>query len=118
VSYNLALWAEPIPASASEALALYRAIHGSAAIGPKPSRRIDGFRTELAALWPDLDTIADDDELDRSPWSAGFDVTDRSIELVISPSSTAEVIPVVASLAAKHGLVCFDPQEMRTLVPL
>lgn len=115
MSYDLAVWAGPPPADHAAAAAEFERRYawlGGAPVAP-PSPALTPFLDDLLARFPD-------DGSDDSPWS-----TDRLREaqsgdaayLTMVLSVTDDDLRVVHVLAARHGLVAFDPQTGRLVPP-
>jgi hypothetical protein len=82
----------------------------------KPSEKIDAFYRELTEKYPDIDSY-DDETVDDCPWSVELDVSDGAVVMCMVWSRVEEVTPFVRTLAEKHGLACYDPQEDRLYLP-
>lgn len=82
----------------------------------QPSAKIDAFYQELIGKYPDIDSYSDDD-VDDCPWSVEIDVSDGAVMMCMVWSRVEEVAPFVMSLAEKHGLACYDPQDDKLHLP-
>jgi hypothetical protein len=116
MSYDLAVWYSPERIPAERAAELYKSLCAGDLSSIEPSRAIEAFVKELSSRYPQLDEVPDD-QVDDSPWSCGFDVSDRHVLLTMSTSHLEEVGPFVQSLAEKHRLFLFDPQTREVYVP-
>ncbi|MBI5759706.1 MAG: hypothetical protein HZA46_14405 [Planctomycetales bacterium] len=118
MSFDLAVWYSNKPLTDSEASEIY------AAAGEADSRNIiferhasvREFFGELIVHFPDSRDLPEG-EWDKCPWSCPLSVSDGCCEMCMSWSRVNDVVPLVLELAAKHGLVCFDPQSSRVFLP-
>lgn len=76
----------------------------------EPSPKVEAFLNDLTTRYPQIDDVADE-AVDDSPWSCAFDVSEGHAIMPMVWSRAEEMAAIIAELAAKHGLVCFDPQE-------
>jgi hypothetical protein len=78
---------------------------------------VDTFYAELTARYPEIDTVPDDyiDDLDYCPWSAEIDRSGGHLILSCVFSQAQIVSGFVRELAAKHGVLVYDPQQQRVL---
>src|SRR2546423_15435289 len=104
VSFDLAVWAEDAPVTAQRAGATYRRLCAGDPSGLVADGRVGAFVAELLARFPETD------DLDAHPWASTVDTSACHALLPITRSRAADVVPVVYELAARHGLVVFDPQ--------
>ena len=74
------------------------------------------FQQDLAAIYPNLDTITED-ELDGNPWSIAHNTSDGHTCICMLWSTVATVAPIIFDLALKHGLIVYDPQDDEVYVP-
>ena len=77
---------------------------------------VDAFYKELTSRYPEIDTVPEE-ELYNCPWSCAHDRSGLHVLMAMAWSRCAEIAPVVLDLAAKHGLVCYDPQESKVHLP-
>jgi hypothetical protein len=110
VSYDFVVWAGEQPVSRKAALSTFEALSESYLDGPEstgPWPPIRAFITDLLSEWPDIaEGVA-------SPWADSPLLNNASgpiLYLGITSGMEGEVGPVAATLAERHGLVCFDPQ--------
>ena len=68
------------------------------------------LQTAIIYKYPEIDSYSDD-EVDDCPWSVSLDVYGGAVLMSILWSRVEEVQSFVKELAAKHGLICFDPQN-------
>lgn len=74
-----------------------------------PAKEIAEFLAELIRRYPDTGPAAED-----SPWASTpltSEVCGDLVYIPISVGSLDAVVPFVAEVAMRHGLVCFDPQQ-------
>ncbi|QFU88364.1 hypothetical protein [Amycolatopsis sp. YIM 10] len=108
MSYDLAVWHEPAGIAADQAARKYTRLITEEP-GTDPTHpRVAAFYRELTARYPELDGLPDDDS---SPWSVRLTVTSAAVVMCLVWSRADEVGPQVRSLADRHGLVVFDPQN-------
>ena len=112
MSYDLAVWEGPQPASAEAADETYDTImdrlDGDGA-DEEPTPAIRAYVDALLARWPDLD----DDNEDEVPWADGpllGNAFGNAIYFALVYSRADEAADYAARLAAEQGLVCYDPQ--------
>lgn len=111
MSYDLAVWEGPAPTNDAEALEVCGELMDRMQQGTSepPTERIREYVAALLARWPD---ITEDDGED-SPWTDGPLINNAfgsAIYFSMVWSQAAEASAYAATLAAQHGLVCFDPQ--------
>ena len=95
-----------------EAVRRYVAYCEEEDLGPyiEPSPSVAAFLVELTAEWPQIDEWPEE-TIDDCPWSAAFDVSEGHVLMPMVWSAADVVPPRIIALAAKHGLVCVDPQS-------
>lgn len=71
----------------------------------EPVGPVAAFAEALLARWPE--------DSEDSPYSSGVSVSGPIAYITLSYSRAAEVSLCAAELAARFGLVCFDPQAGR-----
>lgn len=115
MTYNLAVWKGERPASDEEALKTYQSLYdewlarGAPNRSSAPVTEIAAYVESLLQRWPDIST----DEGEDSPWADGPLIDDASGPIIYFPIMSRmceEASEFAAQVAAKHGLVCFDPQ--------
>jgi hypothetical protein len=131
MSYDLAVWEGPAPASDTDAFATYRALieqwHERPDRAEEYMRRLRGEPTgssatpavsayvdALLARWPDIT----DDAGEASPWSDGPLIANATGPLFYFGmvfSQAEEAVTFAVTVAREMGLVCFDPQAERLL---
>lgn len=118
MSYDLAIWHSDEPLTADQADSIYGAIAEQPESAPvKAHPSIAAFYADLCAKYPDLDTLAGE-EIEASPWAGGFDRSDAFLMMNLSwGDRLEEAAAFVAELAAKHRLVCYDPQGQNVYLP-
>ena len=111
MTYNLAVWQGPMPATAEDALAQYEAMVERLGAGQleEPTPTIRAYVDALLARWPDIDDEDDND----TPWVTSPLIGEAFGNAIYFPmvwSRCEEASDFAAHLAQQHGLVCFDPQ--------
>ena len=113
VSYDVAVWAGPRPASDESAEAEFErraeVLDGDGDMRPA-SPAMAAFVDELLAILPALDESDHPD----SPWATGPEPGDISSDfayLNMTYPGARAALDTVVDVARRHGLVCFDPQE-------
>jgi hypothetical protein len=115
VSFDLAVWEGPKPQTDTDALAEFERLyaeHIGSGSNEAPSPAIREFVAAITTDHPDL-TDLPDDEIDEGVWSDGPLINNARgpfFYFGIVWSRAEDVAPTVARIAAKRGLVCFDPQ--------
>jgi hypothetical protein len=115
VSFDLAVWEGPRPASNEAALAEYERMmdqwqgEGTPPYAD-PTPAIRGYVAALLSHWPDITG----DDGDDSPWADGPIINNATgpifyFSMVWSQAEQASAY--CAEVARAHGLVCFDPQS-------
>ena len=96
MSFDLAVWEGPRPATDAEAADVHERLmeRFESDESQPPTPAIVSYVAALTARWPDIDAPGGED----SPWSRA-----------------EEVAEVASRIAAEHGLVCFDPQSEQLL---
>lgn len=109
MSYDLAVWYSTQPITTQEAAAIYGRLGTETVNDVEHHPGVNSFVEELTAQYPQIDDWADDD-IDDCPWNDAFDQSPGYVVMCISFSRVNEIVPMVQKLAAKHDLVCFNPQ--------
>ena len=109
MSYDIAVWEGVRPATDDAAVTVYEDHYERYIVEQTvpPTSRIQQYVAALLERWPDVEAA------ESSPWSDGPLLGNASgpmVYLGIVYSRADDVSPVVADVAAEHGLVCFDPQ--------
>jgi len=113
VSYDLAVWSEPRPSSQAEAEHIYGEICAGNLSIVGPDKRVSEFREHMLAEFPEAHWTNFEGPEPFSVWAGPLEGTETYLILHISPSHKNVVLPRVAELADRFGLVRFDPQESR-----
>jgi hypothetical protein len=112
MSYTLAVWEGPRPASDAEALETFDALmerHQGATPGQEPTPAIARYVGTLLERYPDI--TGDDGE--DSPWADGplmNNATGPLFYFAMVYSQAEDASEFAAAMASEQGLVCFDPQ--------
>jgi hypothetical protein len=110
MSFDLAVWRENAPVTAPDAAKTYEQLRGGSRAGVASDSRVAAFYAQLTRRYPEPDAL-DERSRDSSPWAAALDVSPAHVIMAIVGSRAGELIPFVRELAARHELVCFDPQQ-------
>jgi hypothetical protein len=116
MSFDLGVWHSDRPITDQEAGDLYVKLCEQTWIPIEQNAAVDAFYAELNSRYPEIDTLPEN-ELDSCPWSCAHDRSGLHVLMAITWSRCADVSSVVVELAAKHGLVCYDPQESKVYLP-
>jgi len=109
MSYDLAVWEGPQPKNDKAAGEMFLQLTEQADPTTPPTPAIKAYVLELLERWPD---ITDNDDED-SPWSDGPLIANAMGPLFhfgMVYSKCGEGSEYAVEVAARHGLVCFDPQ--------
>ncbi len=109
MSYDLAVWHATQPITTREAQEVYFRLCEGDHAAVEPHVGVACFLRDLTRSYPELGEW-DRLEPDRCPWSAAFDKSEGHVVMCTAFSRADEVTGLVESLAAKHDLVCFNPQ--------
>ncbi|MDX2649098.1 hypothetical protein PV341_37175 [Streptomyces sp. PA03-1a] len=110
MSYDLAVWDGALPPDDHEAGSVYdelceRYLESDDVVIPPAPRIVDYVEALLDRYPDDIDG--------KMVWASAPVINEASgpiVYLVMSYSEAEEVSEYAASLARKHGLVCYDPQ--------
>lgn len=105
MSFDLAVWREEAPITASAAQEKYLRFCDGMLDG-EADPRVAAFVTDVAALFPYLK-----DDTESSPWSCDPWIGPDHIIMTIQYSRAGEVESAAGHLATEHGLVYYDPQR-------
>ena len=80
---------------------------------------VGAFYDELVATHPEIDDIPEErvDDHEYCPWSIAMDRSPGHVVMCCVWSRADYVRTFVGELAAKHGLVLYDPQEATVTFP-
>ena len=118
MSFDLAVWRGETSVSDKEAADLYLKLCKQEWTPLEWHASIDAFYVELCSRYPEIDTLSDD-ELDRCPWSCAHDRSGQHIVMCLNYGDQLEEAALfVTRLAARHDLICFDPQGQKVYSPL
>jgi hypothetical protein len=114
-SYKLAVWKSVEGISSQEAANVYHGlIDGNRHTKFDPD--VYSFYVNLTAVYPELDLVPEE-EFDSSPWAGAIEVSNAHVILEIEPDKVQTLRQLTLSLAGNHGLVCFDPQDVKVYLP-
>jgi hypothetical protein len=107
MTFDGAIWHSEISLSSGEASHIYASLcRGEIpGRGVTPSPAVEAFHGELTGEWPEIESIC---KLNRSG---------AYVVLSCEWSKAEEVHLLLQHLAAKHGLVFFDPQSEEVYLP-
>ena len=117
MSYDLAVWYSSRPIGEDEAQAiLTRLCAGEAALN-EGEAAVAAFYRDLCSAYPEIDEYPAG-EIERCPWSSAHDRSPYHVLVSMrwgeAADAAAELVP---ELAAKHGLLCYDPQGPAVFLP-
>jgi hypothetical protein len=119
MSFDLAVWYPDKRLSAEEANGRYARLCEGNVEDLAEDAAVHAFYTELVAKHPEIDDIPEDriDDHEYCPWSVAMDRSPGHVILCCVWSRAGYVRRYVGQLAAKHGLVLYDPQEGTAIYP-
>ncbi len=119
MSFDLAVWHPDRPLSASEATERYARLCDGDAHGLVAHPAVPIFYQELVAMHPELDDVPEErlDDHEYCPWSVAMDRSPGHVIMSCVWSRADYVRNLVGELAAKHGLVVYDPQRGAVTYP-
>ena len=119
MSFDLSVWHSDVELSDDEAGKIHLNLckNWPYLEGEHPS--VTAFYDELTQKWPEIDTIPREriDDFDFCPWSCAHSHSEMAVVMCCVWSMADKVADFVEDLADKHGLVCFDPQAGRVILP-
>lgn len=120
MSFELAVWHPSSRLQNEEAAELYEELCEGMLEGVVPHASVDAFYEDLVDHEPEIEdyfprAAADDHEI--CPWTSPVERSPGHVIVSFAASREDEVRQLVATLAAKHGLAWFDPQEERITYP-
>ena len=116
MSYDLCVWHSDLPPDDEQAGDLYVKLCEERWVPAEENPATLAFYNELSARYPEIDDVSEED-LDDCPWSCAHDRPGLHVLMAIRWSKYGEVTPVVYELAGRHGLVCYNPQEGKVILP-
>ncbi|BEL05881.1 hypothetical protein Q0Z83_040720 [Actinoplanes sichuanensis] len=105
MSYDLAVWEGPQPTTGADADSTFERLFSEYVEDDRPTEpvaSVAAFVEALLARWPE--------DSEDSPYSAHIFASGSIAYITLSYSRAGEVTLYSAELAARFGLVCFDPQ--------
>lgn len=119
MSFDLAVWYPDRMLSAEEAGRRYARLCEGDASDVVEHASVAAFYDELVAKHPEIDTIPEEkiDDHELCPWSIAMDRSPGHVIMCCVWSRADYVRSFVGELAAKHGLVLYDPQEEAATFP-
>jgi hypothetical protein len=117
MSFDLAVWHGETIVSVKDAADLYLKLCKQEWTSTEWYASVEAFYVELCSRYPEIDTLSDD-ELDRCPWSCAHDRSGHHIIMCLNDGDQLEEAALfVTRLAARHDLICFDPQGQKVYLP-
>jgi hypothetical protein len=119
MSFDLAVWYSDVASTSEQAGEIYANLCDGKRMASGGSASVNAFYDELIAKWQEIDSVPKEfiDDLDRCPWSCALDHSPTHVVMSCVWSRAPMVVVFVAELAAKHGLVLFDPQGGTVILP-
>ncbi len=110
MSFDLAVWYERTTPTADKAYRKYRRLCRGATIMFEARPNVAACCDELLDRYPPLEDSDADCSSTGWVWAVSPVRSNRAVVLCISFSRAHEVAHFVQTLAARHGLMCYDPQ--------
>lgn len=117
MSCDYAVWFPHQRPTHREAGALYVGLCEGTIQPPPENPAIEAFYEELTAQHPEIDEMPEDEIEDNCLWNVAFDRSSGHIIMCCRWSKADYAGQLIQSLAAKHGLVFYDPQSNRVTYP-
>jgi len=119
MSYDLGVWYPDRPLSNGEAGERYARLCEGDTGGLQEHLEITAFYDELVAKHPELDDVPEEriDDHEYCPWSIAMDRSPGHVIMCCVWSRAEYVREYVGNLAARHGLVLYDPQASVVVFP-
>jgi len=119
MSFDLGVWYPDRMLSSDEAGKRYARLCEGDASDVVQHAAVTAFYDELVAKHPEIDDIPEDriDDHEYCPWSIAIDKSPGHVIMCCVRSRAEYVRSLVGGLAAKHGLVLYDPQEGAAIFP-
>ena len=119
MSFDLGIWYSEKASTPKQAGEVYAKLCEGTGQLEGESPQIAAFYDELTKKWPEIDTVPDEkiDDHDYCPWSCAIARSGMHVILSCVWSKARDVGEFVQKLAAKHGLLLYDPQENLVRLP-
>ena len=114
--FYLGAWLSKSAISDKDAARQYAALLEGKQVSKPWDAAVYRFLTQLTELYPDIETLPED-KADDSPWACSLEVSDAHVIMALRLDRYASVFPAIIQLANHHGLVCFDPQNVKVHLP-
>ena len=114
--FYLGVWRSESAISDKDAAKQYAALLEGKVVSQSWDAAVYRFLTQLTGLYPDIEMLSED-KADDSPWACSFEVSGAHVIMALRLDRYAGVFPVIMQLASHHGLVCFDPQNLKVHLP-
>jgi hypothetical protein len=105
MSFDLAVWYEPVPVTDTQAAATYELLCRGEDAGLTNHSNLSTFFADLIS------------EFGQWAWSEKPEVEDNGLLLSLSQATADEVAPKIVYLAERHGLVSYDPHAHQVQLP-
>jgi hypothetical protein len=115
MSHDLGFFSLKQGATTSEVRAAYLSSCEGENVSWPPSAALKSFVSALEKEYPCIDTL-NDDVVDESPWSCGFDKGEGHIIVSMVFSRASEVGDFVWGLLEQYELIVFDPQADKAYI--
>jgi len=119
MSFDLAVWHTEQPLTYEQASDIYLRLCEEWPYLGGGNAAVQSFYEELIQHWPEIDSIPEEKvgDFDVSPWSCALDHSGMAVIMACVWPQASEVAEYVTALARKHGLLLFDPQARRVILP-
>jgi hypothetical protein len=119
MSFDLGIWYPDKRLSVAEAGERYGRLCEGDTDGLVEHPAVQAFYEELIAKHPEIDDIPEEriDDHEYCPWSIAMDRSAGHVIMCCVWSRAEYVREHVGNLAAKHGLVLYDPQQDAVIFP-
>ncbi|MEO8052262.1 MAG: hypothetical protein ABI833_17775 [Acidobacteriota bacterium] len=117
MSFDLAVWYSDKPVTVEESGGLYLKLCNQEWVPTDENPLIESFYQELCRTYPEIDTLPEN-QVDECPWSCAHDRSGLHVLMCMGwGGKTTKVAEYIVELAAKNGLVCYDPQGPDVYLP-
>jgi hypothetical protein len=114
--FYLGAWRSKSAISDKDAAKQYAALLEGKHVSQSWDAAVYRFLTQLTELYPDIESLPED-EADDSPWACSLEVSGAHVIMALRLDRYSSVFPAIMQLASHHGLVCFDPQNVKVHLP-
>jgi hypothetical protein len=119
MSFDLGVWYSEKALTSKQAGEIYVKLCEGTLQLEGERQQVAAFYDELTKKWPEIDTVPDEkiDDHDYCPWSCAIDHSGMHVITSCVWSKGQDVGEFVEQLAARHGLLLYDPQEDAVKLP-